>query len=295
LREVFVGDYGNHLIRKIAPSGIVTNFAGSGTAGFSNGVGTGAAFFSPQGVAVDSSGNVNVADTLNNCIRKITSSGIVTTFAGSRIIGSTNGVGADAEFYYPQGVAFDSSGDLYVGDTYNHLIRKITPSGIVTTFAGTAGIIGSTNGVGTNATFYYPQAVAVDSCGNVYVGDYTNHLIRKITPSGYVTTLAGTAGTSGSSNGVGTNARFSSPTGVAVDSSGNVYVGDYLNHLIRKITPSGNVTTLAGTTGIIGSTNGLGTNAKFNRPLGIAVDSSGNVYVCDENNHLIRKMTPFYI
>jgi hypothetical protein len=195
---VFVGDYGNHLIRKIAPSGIVTNFAGSGTAGFSNGVGTGAAFFSPQGVDVDSSGNVNVADTLNNCIRKITSSGIVTTFAGSRIIGSTNGVGADAEFYYPQGVAFDSSGDLYVGDTYNHLIRKITPSGIVTTFAGTAGIIGSTNGVGTNATFYYPQAVAVDSCGNVYVGDYTNHLIRKITPSGYVTTLAGTAGTSGS-------------------------------------------------------------------------------------------------
>ena len=236
-----------------------------------------------------------VADTYNYLIRKITSSGTVTTLAGTAgTSGFTDGVGTNAEFFNPHGVAVDSSGNVYVADTYNHLIRKITSSGAVTTLAGTAGISGFSDGVGTNAKFNYPHGVAVDSSGNVYVADTHNQLIRKITSSGTATTLAGTAGISGSTDGVGTNAKFNSPIGVAVDSSGNVYVADTYNHLIRKITSSGAVTTLAGSAGISGSTNVVGTNAEFFNPYGVAVGSSGNVYVADTFNHLIRKITPIY-
>ena len=146
---------------------------------------------------------------------------------------------------------------------------------------------GYADGVGANVKFNHPLGLAVDSSGNIYVGDGSNNLIRKITASGTVTTLAGDATASGSTNGEGTNAKFFNPYGVAVDSSGNVYVADGYNNLIRKITASGNVTTLAGTAGVTGSTNGIGTNAKFYNPFGVAVDSSGNVNVVDTGNHLI--------
>ena len=273
----------------VNPNPVVITLAGSGTAGNTNGTGTAASFNDPYGVAVDGSGNMYVADHRNNLIRKITPAGVVTTLAGSGSTGSTNGTGTAASFNYPGGIAVDGSGNVYVGDTGNNLIRKITPAGVVTTLAG-SGSEGSANETGTAASFRSPWGVAVDGSDNVYVADPNNNLIRKITSAGVVTTLAG-SGSSGSTNGTGTAASFRSPWGVAVDGSGNVYVADRSNHLIRKITPEGVVTTLAGS-GSEGSANGTGTAASFNSPSGVAVDFSGNVYVADQSNNLIRKITP---
>ncbi len=188
------------------------------------------------------------------------------------------------------GVAVDASGNVYVAEAGNEDIRKINPGAVVTTLAGSAGVTGSANGTGTAASFNGPSAVAVDAFGNVYVADVWNELIRKITPGGLVSTLAG-SGAIGSANGTGNAASFYYPLGVAVDASGNVYVGDAANNLVRKITPGGVVTTLAGS-GAIGSANGNGTSASFYGPAGVAVDSSGNVYVADRNNNMIRKITP---
>ncbi|MEE3121924.1 MAG: NHL repeat-containing protein [SAR324 cluster bacterium] len=269
----------------------VSTLAGSGTSGSSNGQGEAAGFNRPTGVVVDSSGSVFVVDNHNHVIRRIDSSGNVTTLAGTAgRAGFTDAQGTEARFNKPSSAAVDSLGNIYVADIDNHLIRKIDSSGNVTTLAGTAGSSGSENGKGIEARFNKPSGVAVDSSGNVYVADRSNHLIRRIDLSGNVTTLAGKAGSAGSTNGQGTSATFNQPSDVAVDSSGSVYVVDLDNHLIRKIDSSGNVTTLAGKVGSAGSTNGQGTSATFNQPTGLAVDSSGSVYVADYNNHLIRRI-----
>ena len=178
-------------------------------------------------------------------------------------------------------MAVDGSGNVYVADSGNYTIRKITPAGVVSTLAGLAGSSGSADGTGSAARFYYPTGVAVDGSGNVYVADTGNYTIRKITPAGVVSTLAGLAGSTGSADGTGSAARFYYPYGVAVDGSGNVYVADTGNYTIRKITPAGVVSTLAGTAGSSGSADGTGSAARFNYPTGVAVDGSGNVYVAD--------------
>ena len=257
---------------------VVSTFAGS-TAGFADGIGTEAQFDFPFGVAVDSSGNVYVADTENSRIREITPTGVVSTLAGSTE-GFADGTGTAAQFNSPYDVAVDSSGNVYVADTENSRIRKITPAGVVSTLAGD----------GSTAQFNNPLGVAVDSSGNVYVADTSNHCIRKITPGGMVSTFAGT-GTSGHADGTGTTAQFKNPLGVAVDSRDNVYVADYSNNRIRKITPGGMVSTLAGS-GTEGYVDDTGSTAQFKSPTGVAVDSSGNVYVTDFSNHRIRKITP---
>ena len=264
----------------------MTTLAGSGAPGSANGTGTAASFNRPQGAAVDGSGNVYVADTGNNLIRKIAPGGVVTTLAGSGAPGNTNGTGTAALFNQPVGIAVDSSGNVYVGDSHSDLIREITPGGVVTTLAG-SGSSGSANGTGTAASFNNPFGVAVDSSGNVYVADNWNNQIRKIT-GGVVTTLAG-SGAPGSTNGTGTSASFKNPNGIAVDSNGNVYVADWGNNLIREITSGGVVTTLAGS-GTAGSANGKETSASFYGPAGVAVDSSGNVYIGDSQNDLIREI-----
>jgi len=271
--------------------GVVTTLAGSDIAGFADGTGAAAQFSDPNNVAVDASGNVYVADTGNHRIRKITPSGEVTTLAGSTE-GFANGPGAAAQFNLPADVAVDSTGTVYIADTWNNRIRKVTPSGVVTTLAGsTRGYFDST---GTAAQFDNPYGIAVDASGNVYVADTRNHRIRKITPSGEVTTLAGS--TQGYADGNGATAQFNYPNDVAVDASGTVYVADADNHRIRKITPSGEVTTLAGSgytdeDGHGGFADGTGTTAQFDWPYGVAVDSSGNVYVADAANNRIRKIT----
>jgi len=240
-------------------------------------------------VATDSAGNVYVADSDNNTIRKITPSGDVTTLAGLALqAGSADGTGSAARFNFPIGIVVDSSGNVYVSDTGNYTIRKITPAGVVTTLAGLAGQRGSADGSGSAARFSALGSMAADAAGNLFVADIDSGTIRKITPSGVVTTFAGLAGQSGSADGTGAAARFSGPEGVATDSSGNVYVTDTGNNAIRKITPAGVVTTLAGSRSNSGESDGSGAGASFDQPWALAVDGSGNIWIAARFTNSIR-------
>jgi sugar lactone lactonase YvrE len=214
------------------------------------------------------------------------------TLAGSTHQGATNGFGSHAHFRHPHGVAADATGNVYVADTENSTIRKITPDGFVSTFAGWAGNFGSANGTGTNAQFYGPQGIAADSAGFLYLADTANATIRKISPAGTVSALAGAVGNFNSFDGAGTDAQFYQPEGVAVDNGGDVYVADAWNHTIRKITPAGVVSTLAGLAGNFGAADGPNSKARFNRPSGIALDTTTNLFVTDSLNHTIRRITP---
>lgn len=292
--NLFIADTGNNMVRKIAPAGDITSFAGNPLAfGRTDGTGTAATFTSPADATADMNGNVYVADTANHTIRKITSAGVVTTFAGTAgTIGSADGTGTAATFNYPGGITSDASGNLYVADYDNHTIRKISSTGVVTTFAGSAGSSGSTDGTGSTARFNHPRSVAVDAAGYVYVADSGNHAIRKISSGGVVQTLAGSSGSSGTADGTGTTARFNGPTGITVDAAGTVYVSDSNNNTIRKITPAGVVTTIGGTAGTVGNRDGIGTAARFDRPAGLTVDAAGILYIADSRNHTIRKGIP---
>jgi hypothetical protein len=226
------------------------------------------------------------------------------TLAGPAEVGGgdADGPGSLARFRTPCAVAVDSAGNLYVADRSNNTIRKVTPAGMVTTLAGWAGYPGSNDSNGRNARFNQPYGVAVDSAGNVYVADFANHTIRKVTPGGVVTTLAGLAGSQGSDDSTGSDARFCYPQGMAVDSAGNVYVADSCNSTIRKVTPGGVVTTLAGVNNNIpvpggwvvygGNVHGTGSDARFSAPRAVAVDGAGNVYVADSGNNTIRLGRP---
>ena len=292
--NVFVADTDNYTIRKITPAGVVTTFAGTaGSLGSADGTGAAARFTQPFGVAVDGEGNLLVADTYNSTIRKITPAGGVTTFAGvARATGSTDGTGTAARFSGPKGLEVDGAGNVFVADTENHTIRKITPTGVVTTLAGKARSSGSADGTGAAALFNSPQGVAVDGAGNVFVADTGNHTIRKISPTGVVTTVAGSAGLPANIDATGTAARFNTPSGLAVDGAGNVLVADAYNHTVRKITPDGVVTTLTGTAGSSGGAGATGNAARFLRPSDVALDGAGNVFVADTEDHTIWKITP---
>jgi serine/threonine protein kinase len=280
--NVYVADTANNVIRKIAPNGVVSTFAGAaGEHGSADGTGRSARFWTPFGIAVDGMGNVYVADTGNNTIREISPSGIVSTLAGlAGRPGSEDGIGSTARFRNPWSVAVDSKNNVFVADMSNDTIRKIAPGGAVTTLAGQPGKSGSADGTGSGALFNDPFAVAVDNGENVYVSDTGNNTIRKITSSGVVTTLAGLAGHAGNANGIGSDARFSNPQGLVVEGAGNIYVADTGNSLIRKITATGRVMTLAGG------------NVQFKNPGGVAVDEAGNIYVGDSGNECVRKMVP---
>ncbi|MGZ3872871.1 MAG: NHL repeat-containing protein [Mucilaginibacter sp.] len=212
----------------------------------------------------------------------------VGTFAGSATAGYADGTGVNALFNNPQGITVDASGNIYVSDSYNHRIRKVTASGVVSTFAGN-GTIGYADGDATAAEFYGPHGLVADKAGNIYVADFGNNVIRKITPAGVVSTFVGN-GTAGFVNGTGTSCEFNNPSGLAIDASENLYVADRGNNSIRKITPAGVVTTLAGVKSP-GYVNDTGTAALFNDPNGVAVDAAGNVYVADQGNSAIRKIT----
>jgi hypothetical protein len=248
LGQLYVADYGNNTIRKIKPVGanwVVTTIAGTaGSAGFADGTNGSAQFNNPSGITVDTNGNLYVADYYYSTIRMITLVGtnwVVTTIAGTEhSYGSNDGTNGAAQFFGPSSITIDLQGNLYVADTINNTIRKITPVGtnwVVTTIAGQAGNSGFNDGTNLVAQFNDPYGISVDGLGNLYVADTLNNTIRKVTPAGtnwVVSTLAGVAGSAGSTDGTGTNALFYAPDDVAVDGVGHVYVGDTLNSTIRE-------------------------------------------------------------
>jgi serine/threonine protein kinase, bacterial len=211
----------------------------------------------------------------------------VSTFAGTGTAGAADGPGTLASFLTPLGIATDATGSVYIADSGNNKVRIATPTGVVTTLAG-SGSSGSSDGIGVVASFGFPYGVAVDSGGTIYVADYLNNKIRKVSANGVVATLAG-SGATGSADGPGATAQFTTPRGIAVDASGNVYIAE--NTRIRKVTSAGNVTTLAGSASS-GASDGTGSSASFNSATGVAVDGVGNVYVADTGNHIIRKISP---
>ena len=292
---IYVADSQNDTLRKISAGGVVTTLAGQwNNAGSCDGTGTNALFNGVAGLALSGTTNLFAADMYNNLIRKITQAGGVTTIAGIASSGSRDGPDTYAQFNQPYQLALDRATNVYVADTENNAIRKISAAGEVTTIAGQAIMIGSADGTGTNALFRGPSGIVVDSATNLYVADSYNNTIRKITPAGVVTTIAGQAAITGYDDGTGTNALFSDPFGLAIDGATNLYVADGYNHLIRKISPVAGkwvTTTLAGKAGLAGGfADGTGTNAQFDIPYCIAVDKATNLYVADTYNSVIRKM-----
>ena len=295
---LYLADGNNHVIRKVSTEGQVTTYAGAGIAGYADGPANEARFNSPINLCFDPEGNLYVSDFLNQRIRKISPSGEVTTIAGTASPGYADGPALEAQFNYPRGICIDNQGNLYISDSWNHRIRKISTGGIVSTWAGggtSMGVqsVGSyVDSTGTGARFYTPTELTIDASNNIYVADAYNHRIRKIDTNQSVTTLAGSGGfgpdAGGFQDGPGATARFNVPTACHATPSGDVYVGDGSSNRVRKITPGGYVTTFAGS-GAAGFEDGLDTLAQFNFPRGITLDNSRNrLYVVDFGNHALR-------
>ena len=266
---------------------MVSTLAGS-TKGDADGTGPGAQFYQPDGICVDASGNLYVSDAANNKIRKVTSAGVVTTIAGSTK-GFQDGSAFTAQFNQPFGICVNAQGTLYIADYWSHAIRQYTAAGGVTTIMG--GTMGyATGGLGT-AEFNNPAGICTDSTGAIYVADAGNSCIRGIY-GGYVFLLAGDPCYSGTTDGVGTGAFFSDPYGLCTDGKGTFYVADTYTQTIRKVTSDGVVTTIAGRALREGTQDGPGDKATFFQPSAICIDSNGNLYVADTQNHLIRMVTP---
>jgi sugar lactone lactonase YvrE len=264
---------------------VVRTIAGEGSASFINGPVLSATFHFPEDVAIAPDGGIYVTDVLNFCVRKI-AAGQVSTFAGSGF-GFANGNGSSAQFKNPFSIALDSRGNVYATDENDPRVRKITPAGVVSTYAGSE-TEGFADGNADAARFFPGNSIITDQNDNLYVADARNNRIRKIDVSGQVTTIAGGAGP-GFSDGNAAAAKFSSPGGIAIDKQGNLYVIDRGNFRIRKITASGNVSTIAGT-GIQGNQDGNAGEAQFSFDMhDIVVDNTGNLYVEDGNR--IRKIS----
>jgi sugar lactone lactonase YvrE len=295
--NAFVSDSGNHVIRRIAPGGEVTTFAGAaGVSGSADGVRTAARFHRPAGLALDAAtGVLYVADAGNHTIRAITPDGVVSTFAGAAgVAGRVAGRGAAARFSSPFGVTVDATGVLWVADTNNHCIRRIDSSGDATFYVGLTP--GGNDGPANSALFLFPTDVAVDAAGNLYVADSGNHAIRKVDSSRLTYTYAGALGSTNYTpqDGVGTAAYFEDPTAVELGPDGSLYVADSNNWAIRRVTPTsvtrGTVTTIAGN-GTRGSADGIGASARFGFPTGLAFGPDGRLYIADQRGFSIRRMT----
>ena len=297
--NIYISEYGNHVIRKVSASGIISTFAGTGVAGDSGagGPATSAQIWRPSGIIVDHLGNVIFSDCDNHKVKKISTSGIITTIAGNGTPGDSGdgGPAISAQLHYPEGIVFDSIGNMYFGDFDNNKIRKVDTSGIISTFAGT-GASGYTGdgGPASAATLNNPYGVAISSSGEFYIGDYHNNVIRKINTSGVITTVAGTgvAGYSGD-GGPATAAQFNLPKGIFFDHTGNLLIAEFNGDRIRKIDPLGIVSTIAGK-GIAGYSGdgGLADSAELRTPETITVDVHNNIFIADYGNNVIRKIIP---
>lgn len=299
--NLFIADTGNSRIREVSPGGIITTVAGTGCCGY-GGDGqqaTSASLNQPQGVAADASGNIYIADTTNNVVRKVSANGVISTVAGKDLLVGFFGDGGPASaalLYAPAGVAVDAAGDLFIADTVNNVIRKVSASsGNISTVAGntTQGFAGD-GAAATLAELYLPTGVFVDASGNLFVADRGNNRIRKVSTSGTITTVAGSgSGVSSGDGGAATSAGLASPTNVVLDASGNIFIAGTLNSRIREVAAgTGIITTVAGdgVAGFFGD-GGLPTNAGLNHPGGVAVDASGDIFIADTGNNRIREVS----
>lgn len=297
--SVFILQNGDGRIRKVDSKGIITTLAGNGTSGFAGdgGQGPAAQFNFPTGIAGDSSGNLYVADSLNQRIRKINSSGSVSTVAGNGgfSYSGDGGAAGAAQLYAPLAVAVDATGNIYVADTGNNVVRKIGVNGAIAAFAGTgAAGNGGDGGAAISAQLNAPSGVAADAAGNVYISDTGNARVRKVASNGTITAVAG-SGTPGfgGDGGTATSAQLSLPMGLAVDAAGNLFIADFTNNRVRKVSAGGTITTVAGngSSGYSGD-SGPAVNARLSTPQGVAVDAAGNLYIADTGNHVIRQVGP---
>ena len=296
--NLYIADEENHRIRKVITSGIITTIAGTGQKGFAGdaGLATNAQLEQPAGVAVDAAGNIYIADSVNQRIRKVGLDGIITTVAGTGMVafGGDGGPAVDASLNFPEGVTVDGSGNLFIADTQNHRIRQVSLGGIITTVAGTgtASFAGD-GGPATAAALNFPTTVAVDAAGALYIADFSNGRVRKVS-AGTISTLAGNGSFKyGGDGAAATSAFLDQPLGVAADSDGNFYIADTENHRIRKVAPDGAITTVAGT-GVQGFSGdgGLATIAELSAPRAVALNTNGNLYIADTGNASIRRVSP---
>ena len=291
--SLLVADTLNHTIRRINPQGTISTMAGAaGMSGSENGPSAGARFNRPNALAVDRHGSIYIADSLNQCIRRIATDGEVVTFAGQAgSAGSVDGPAATARFRSPRSLTVAPDGAVIVADTGNHIIRRIAPDGVVTTLAGLDGVEGFADGMGASARFRLPAGVAAAPDGNLFISDTASQLIRRLAPDGSVTTLAGSATLSGWEDGVQGLAKFSNPGALTLTEDGRLIIADTANHALRSLTPDGTVTTLAGRAAASGSANGPGTSARFHFPAGLALAPDGSHAVAEAGSHTIRHVS----
>jgi sugar lactone lactonase YvrE len=306
--NLFIADTDNNRIRKVGTNGIISTVAGNGLYTYGDGGAATNAGLSADGVTVDATGNLFIADTYNNRIRKVGADGIIATVAGNGYVNPSNGYGGgysgdggaatNAELNLPQGVAVDATGNLFIADTVNNRIREVGTNGIINTVAGNgyvnpytgSGGYSGDGGAATNAELNGPIDVAVDATGNLFIADTYNNRIRKVGANGIIATVAGNGLYTYGDGGAATNAELYWPFGVAVDATGNVFIADTYNNVIREVGTNGTITTVAG-----GGTNSLGDgdaaiNAELNQPTGVAVDATGNLFIADYFNARIRKV-----
>jgi uncharacterized protein (TIGR03437 family) len=298
-RNLYIADSANNRIRKVASSNITT-VAGKAGLGYSGdgAAATSALLFSPYGIWLDSQNNLYIADLSNQVVRKVNSSGVITTFAGNNAPGYSGdgGQATSATMTYPFSVVGDSNGNFFIADSNDNRVRKVAPDGTISTYAGNGvGGFSGDNGLATSASIHAPYGLAVDSAGNLFIADSQNNRIRRVGTDGKITTVAGAGGGGFSGDGgPATSAQIGRPFGVAIDAAGSILIADYGNSRIRRVTPDGIINTIAGSAGIgYSGDSGAATSAKLNFPTGVTVDASnGQVYVVDSGNNVIRLLTP---